>query len=87
MRKTDSMHQESSNEVKERLARRARILHDRNAMEPTMRKQFGQIDEFRDNVRGFKQETIELSKKFIVELEEQQKNDRIKWLQKQRNID
>ena len=40
-------------------------------MEPTMRKQFGQIDEFRDNVRGFKQETIDLSKKFIVELEEQ----------------
>ena len=56
--------------MKERLARRARILHDRNAMEPTMRKQFGQIDEFRDNVRGFKQETIDLSKKFIVELEE-----------------
>ena len=67
----EAKNKETSHEVVERLARHARILQDRNGMEPTMRKQFDQIDEFRDNVRGFKQETIDLSKKFIVELEEQ----------------
>ena len=45
-----------------------------------MRRQFDKIDEFRDNVRGFKQDAIDLSKKFIVDLEEQSKKDRVEWL-------
>ena len=50
----DQNRKESSYEVGERLARHTRILNDRNGMEPTMRRQFDQIDEFRGNVRGFK---------------------------------
>ena len=73
----DQKRKESSLEAKERLERRTRILKDRNGIEPTMRRQFDQIDEFRDHVKDFKKETIEMTKKYILDLEKQSKNERI----------
>jgi len=45
-----------------------------------MLKQFEKIDEFRKNICEFKETTVELSKKAIIELEEAGKRDRIKWM-------
>ena len=68
-------------EVQAKAKRIARILKDRQEIEPTMLKQFEKIDEFRKNLSEFKEATVELSKKAIIELEEAGKRDRIKWMQ------
>jgi len=73
----------ASKEKEERLARCNRINKERVAMQPTMVNAFSQIDEFRKDIKGFKEMTIEASKKYIMDLEAAGKRDRVKWMQQQ----
>ena len=54
---------------------------------PTMRHNYVQIDKFRNKLSNFKDETVELSKKFIFELEAAAKRDRIAWMQQMREYE
>lgn len=52
----------ATKEKAERIARCKRIDRDRTVMQPTMINAFGRIDEFRKDIKGFKEMTIEASK-------------------------
>lgn len=60
--------------------RDSRLKKVKREVVPTMEGNWNQIDKFRKNVADFKSETVELSKKFIIELEEAAKKDRIAWM-------
>lgn len=67
--------------------RDARLLKVKREVVPTMEGNWSQIDDFRKNVSDFKSDTVELSKKFIIELEEAAKRDRIAWMQQCREYE
>lgn len=73
----------ATKEKADRIARCNRINKDRSVMQPTMMNAFSQINEFRKDIKGFKEMTIEASKKYIMDLEAAGKRDRVKWMQQQ----
>ena len=56
-------------------------------MQPVMFEAYDKIGEFRDNIRTFKEDTVELSKNFIVELEDAAKADRLAWMERSKQFD
>ena len=56
-------------------------------MQPVMLEAYEKIDEFRDTIQTFKDDTVALSKKFIVELEDAAKADRIAWMARSKEFD
>ena len=51
-------------------------------MPQDMRKAYEDIAKFRGEIRDFKDSTYKLSKKFIMDLEDAAKKDRIAWMQR-----
>ena len=45
-----------------------------------MRKAYEGISKFREEIKEFKDSTYKLSKKFIMDLEDEAKKDRIAWI-------
>ena len=85
--KRDRKRQKGAFESQERDARQQRIQKERDSMQPVMFEAYDKIGEFRNNIRTFKQDTVELSKKFIVELEDAAKADRLAWMERSKQFD
>eukprot|EP00354_Favella_ehrenbergii_P002411 CAMPEP_0170459182 /NCGR_PEP_ID=MMETSP0123-20130129/5964_1 /TAXON_ID=182087 /ORGANISM="Favella ehrenbergii, Strain Fehren 1" /LENGTH=103 /DNA_ID=CAMNT_0010723699 /DNA_START=313 /DNA_END=620 /DNA_ORIENTATION=+ len=67
----------STLEKGEREARINRINNQRANIGPTMYRNFEKLDEFRDDIKGLKNTTEELSKHYLMEVEKAAKLDRI----------
>ena len=73
---------DSADGVAEREARIKRIQDERLNVPPNMRKAYKEIQRFRGEIKDFKDNTNKLSKKFIMDLEDAAKKDRIAWMQR-----
>ena len=67
----------------ERNDRQRRLTDERTAMVSTTQASFDKIDDFRSEIKHLKNYTAELSKKYLAEIEEAAKKDRIAWQQMQ----
>ena len=72
----------AGDDVAEKEARLKRIQEERVAVPRDMRKAYEDIVRFRGEIREFKDSTYKLSKKFIMDLEDAAKKDRIAWMQR-----
>ena len=79
--KRESRKPKNSLAEEEKSARLKRIMKERKGIEPTMRRAFDKIDEFRSDIKEFKNMTIEMSKQYIIDLENAAKKDRVAWMQ------
>ena len=73
----------SSFEKVERVERLARINRDQLGIVDVVHKHMDKFGSLGDKIHDFKDETINLSKKFIMELEEQSKKERLAWMHRQ----
>ena len=73
---------DSADGVAEREARIKRIQDERLNVPPNMRRAYKEIQRFRGEIKDFKDSTYKLSKKFIMDLEDAAKKDRIAWMQR-----
>ena len=67
----------------ERVERLCRINADQLGIVDVMNNHMDKFGNFRGKIHDFKDETVNMSKKFIMELEAQSKRDRIAWMHRQ----
>ena len=61
-------------------SRLTRMGNDRNSIVPKLRESYVKIENFCQELSDYKEQAIEMSKKFIEEMDEEARKDRAAWL-------